>query len=127
MSWKALNYNYCYWHNDTCCGLARPCENPPLLLAAIAAKALTLHRDCRQAAESKEALDVAKAKEAAAEAKDREASSKLAGLLAREQAVADYKEQQAAALQAQEAADQVSCCAALAAAQPLLHMMELLH
>lgn len=50
---------------------------------------------------------MAKAKEAAAEAKDKEASSKLAGLLAREQAVADHKEQQAAALQATEAADQV--------------------
>lgn len=57
---------------------------------------------------------MAKAKEAAAEAKDREASSKLAGLLAREQAVADYKEQHAAALQALEAADQVGCWAELA-------------
>ena len=99
----------------------------PLLLAAIDAKALILHCHCRQAAESKEALDVAKAKEVAAEAKDREASSKLAGLLTREQAVADYKEQQAAALQAQEAADQVGCWAALAAAQSLPHMMVLLH
>ena len=61
----------------------------------------------RQAMESKEALELAKAKEATAEAKDKEASSKLAGLLAREQAVADYKDQQAAALQATEAADQV--------------------
>jgi len=61
----------------------------------------------RQARESKEALDLAKAKEAAAEAKDKEANSKLAGLLAREQAVADYKDQQAAALQAKDAADQV--------------------
>ena len=51
---------------------------------------------------------MAKAKEAAAEAKDKEASGKLAGLLAREQAVADYKEQHAAALQATQAADQVS-------------------
>ena len=68
---------------------------------------LTIKDLCRQAAESKEALDMAKAKEAAAEAKDKEASSKLAGLLAREQAVADHKEQQAAALQATEAADQV--------------------
>jgi hypothetical protein len=61
----------------------------------------------RQARESKEALDLAKAKEAAAEAKDKEANSKLAGLLAREQAVADYKDQHAAALQAKDAADQV--------------------
>ncbi len=43
----------------------------------------------------------------AAEAMDKEANSKLAALLAREQAVADYKEQHAAALQATEAADQV--------------------
>ena len=84
------------------------------MLQLIEAEALSLHRHCRQAAESKEALDVAKAKEAAAEAKDREASSKLAGLLAREQAVADYKEQHAAALQALEAADQVGCWAELA-------------
>ena len=67
--------------------------------------------------EGKEALELAKAKEATAEAKDKEASSKLAGLLAREQAVADYKDQQAAALQATEAADQVALshlCTALA-------------
>lgn len=51
---------------------------------------------------------MAKAKEAAGEAKDKEASGKLAGLLAREQAVADYKEQHAAALEATQAADQVS-------------------
>lgn len=88
---------------------------------------LSLHRHCRQAAESKEALDVAKVKEAAAEAKYREASSKLAGLLAREQAVADYKEQHAAALQAQEAADQVSCSAELAETHSLPHNMEHLH
>ena len=62
---------------------------------------------CRQAAESKEALEAAKVKEAAAEAKEKEASSKLAGLVAREQAVADHKEQQAAAVRAMELADQV--------------------
>ena len=67
----------------------------------------------RQARESKEALDLAKATQAAAEAKDKEAGSKLAGLLAREQAVADYKDQHAAALQAKDAADQV--CFVLAA------------
>lgn len=50
---------------------------------------------------------MAKAKEAAAAAKEKEASSKLAGLVAREQAVADHKEQQAAALHAMELADQV--------------------
>ena len=55
---------------------------------------------------------MAQAKQAAAEAKDKEANSKLAALLAREQAVADYKEQHAAALQAMEAADQVGCLAA---------------
>ena len=61
-------------------------------------------------------MDLAKAKEAAAEAKDKEANSKLAGLLAREQAVADYKDQHAAALQAKDAADQVCffpCCSLL--------------
>ncbi len=61
----------------------------------------------RQARDSKEALDLAKTKEAAAEAKDKDANSKLAGLLAREKAVADYKDQHAAALQAKDAADQV--------------------
>ena len=61
----------------------------------------------RQARESKEALDLAKAKEAAAEATVKEANSKLAGLVAREQAVADYKDHHAAALQAKDAADQV--------------------
>lgn len=65
------------------------------------------HGACRQAAESREALEVARAKEAAAEAKHKEAEAKLAGLLAREQAVADHKQQHAAALQATEAADQV--------------------
>ena len=40
-------------------------------------------------------------------AKDREAESKLAGLLHREQLVADYREQQAAAAKAAETADQV--------------------
>ena len=58
--------------------------------------------------ESKEALEIAKAKEAAAELKHKQADAKLAGLLSREQAVADHKQQQAAALQATEAADQVS-------------------
>ena len=61
----------------------------------------------REAVESKEALEVAKAREAAAETKHKEADAKLAGLLAREQAVADYKQQHAAAVQATEAADQV--------------------
>ena len=63
--------------------------------------------------ESKEALDMAKVKEAAAEFQSKEASSKLAGLLAREQAVADYKEQQIAARQATEAADQVGSLLAI--------------
>lgn len=62
---------------------------------------------CRQAVQSQEALDRAKAKEASASAKDQEAESKLAGLLHREQLVADYREQQAAAAKAAEAADQV--------------------
>lgn len=68
---------------------------------------------------------MAKASEAAAEAKDRQASSKLAGLLAREQAVADYKEQHAAAVQAQEAADQVGCWAELAVTKSLPQHMDL--
>lgn len=40
-------------------------------------------------------------------AKEKEAESKLAGLLHREQLVADYQDQQAAAAKAAEAADQV--------------------
>ena len=67
----------------------------------------TFANDHRQALESKEALEVAKCKEASAEAKDREANAKLAGILAREQAVADHKQQHAAALEATQAADQV--------------------
>ena len=62
---------------------------------------------CRQTAQSQEALELAKAKEDSATAKDKEAESKLAGLLHREQLVADYKDQQAAAAKSAEAADQV--------------------
>ena len=69
---------------------------------------------CRQAVQSQEALDRAKAKEASASAKDQEAESKLAGLLHREQLVADYREQQAAAAKAAEAADQVLLLAHIA-------------
>ena len=68
---------------------------------------------CRQAVESKEVLEVAKAREAAADSKHKEADAKLAGLLAREQVVADYKQQHAAAAQATEAADQVCYSTAL--------------
>lgn len=67
--------------------------------------------------QSQEALETAKVKETAAIAKDKEAESKLAGLLHREQLVADYKEQQASAAKLTEDAHQVlqhhtvNCCA----------------